>query len=54
MNCEAPSEGGQFCSLDWNSKVNHILASATNTGMTYIYDMKKKFIFINFRSINFK
>ena len=47
MNCEAPSEGGEFCSLDWNSKVNHILASATNTGMTYIYDMKKKSLFLS-------
>ena len=47
MNCDAPNEGGQFCSLDWNSNVNHILASATNTGMTYIYDMKKKRLFLS-------
>ena len=47
ISCDVPAEGGDFCSLNWNDKVNHILASATNTGMTYIYDMKKCSIFVS-------
>lgn len=47
VNCQAPEEGGEFCSFNWNEKVSHILATATNTGMTYIYDMKKCYIFLS-------
>ena len=46
MSCQPPNEGGEFCSLNWNEKVNHILATSTNTGNTYIYDMKRKSLFL--------
>ena len=46
VSCEPPKEGGDFVSLNWNEKVTHILASSTNTGMTYIYDMKRCAIFL--------
>ena len=47
VSCEPPKEGGDFVSLNWNEKVTHILASSTNTGMTYIYDMKRCAIFLS-------
>lgn len=46
MSCNAPEKGGLFTSLNWNDKVNHIIASATNTGNVYIYDMKRKALFL--------
>ena len=44
--CPAPQKGGVFISLNWNDRVNHILASATNTGNVYIYDMQKQSLFL--------
>ena len=44
--CDKPQKGGIFVSLNWNDKVNHILASATDTGNVYIYDMKKANLFL--------
>ena len=44
--CPAPQKGGIFVSLNWNDRVNHILASATNTGNVYIYDMQKQSLFL--------
>ena len=46
MSCPPPQKGGIFTSLNWNDKVNHILASATDNGSVYIYDMKKKSLFL--------
>ena len=46
MSCPPPQKGGSFVSLNWNDKVNHILASATDNGSVYIYDMKKKSLFL--------
>lgn len=47
MSVPPPQKGGMFTSLNWNDKVNHILASSTDTGNVYIYDMKKIFVFRN-------
>ena len=44
--CEPPQKGGSFVSLNWNDRVNHILASATDTGNVYIYDMQKQSLFL--------
>lgn len=39
---KCPSQDdGIITSLSWNDKVAHILASATSTGMVYIWEMKK-------------
>lgn len=46
MSVPPPQKGGMFTSLNWNDKVNHILASSTDTGNVYIYDMKKKSLFL--------
>ena len=46
MSCPPPQKGGLFTSLSWNDKVNHILASATDTGSVYIYDMRKQSLFL--------
>ena len=45
-NCQEPQKGGNFVSLNWNDRVNYILASATDTGNVYIYDMKKATLFL--------
>ena len=48
LDCEIPNEKNEeFISIDWNPKVNYILASGTNKGMTYIFDMKKKNLFLS-------
>ena len=47
--CECPQKGGEFISLNWNDRVNHILASATNTGNVYIYDMQKQTLFLEIK-----
>ena len=44
--CPAPEKGGVFVSLNWNDRVNHILASATDNGNVYIYDMQKQSLFL--------
>ena len=44
--CDPPQKGGAFVSLNWNERVNHILASATDTGNVYIYDMQKQSLFL--------
>ena len=44
--CPAPEKGGIFVSLNWNDRVNHILASATDNGNVYIYDMQKQSLFL--------
>lgn len=46
VQCLPPDEGGDFCSLNFNERVNHILASSTTTGYTYIYDMKKQELYL--------
>ena len=46
MSCPPPQKGGIFTSLNWNDKVNHILASATDNGSVYIYDMRKQSLFL--------
>ena len=46
MSCPPPQKGGVFTSLNWNDRVNHILSSATDTGNVYIYDMRKKSLFL--------
>ena len=46
MSCPPPQKGGLFTSLNWNDKVNHIISSATDTGNVYIYDMRKKSLFL--------
>ena len=48
LNCEIENQKNEeFISLNWNPKVNYILASGTNKGMTYIFDMKKKKLFLS-------
>ena len=47
--CPAPQKGGTFISLNWNDRVNHILASATDTGNVYIYDMQKQSLFLEIK-----
>ena len=48
LNCEIPNKTNEeFVSLDWNPKVNYILASGTNKGMTYIFDTKKQKLFLS-------
>jgi protein transport protein SEC31 len=51
MTMESPvkcpsQDGAEISSLNWNDKVPHILASATTTGMTYIWEMKKTEVFV--------
>ena len=46
MSVPPPQKGGLFTSLNWNDKVNHILASSTDNGNVYIYDMRKKSLFL--------
>ena len=46
MSCPPPQKGGLFTSLNWNDRVNHILSSATDNGNIYIYDMRKKTLFL--------
>ncbi len=44
---KCPSQdGAEISSLNWNDKVPHILATATTTGMTYIWEMKKTEVFV--------
>ena len=47
--CPQPQKGGVFVSLNWNDRVNHILAAATNTGNVYIYDMQKQSLFLEIK-----
>ena len=47
--CPSPQKGGEFDSLSWNERVNHILASATNKGNVYIYDMQKQSLFLEIK-----
>ena len=46
MSCPPPQKGGTFTTLNWNDKVNHILASGTDNGSVYIYDMRKQSLFL--------
>ena len=44
---KCPSQDdAEITSLSWNEKVPHILASATLTGTTYIWEMKKSEVFL--------